>query len=275
MKLSYNIWSYNSFPLWLPSYPLDETLRRIAHIGYDAVEIGAGSPHAWPAYLNAKRRQEIVELVHELGIEISSLCPALGGGPGLNPPSAVKEEREAAAKYTLDLIDLAADLESRIVIWLGGWAMYGTPRDEAWDWARSALRRCIPRAEEKNVTLVIESTPTDSNLFESAEDAMRMKREADSPNVKLMFDTVHALYRQEPMQDYVKMMGKDLAHIHISDRNRLPPGSGGTDFRPLIRALQDVGYSGFLTQEVGFASRDQNPDETAIKGLEYLRSLLK
>jgi protein FrlC len=102
-----------------------------------------------------------------------------------------------------------------------------------------------------------------------------MMREANSPNVKLMFDTIHAMYRNEPMQDYVKVMGKDLAHIHVSDHRRLPPGAGGTDFRPLIEALKEVGYLGFLTQEVGFASRGVNPDADAVKGLEYMRSLLQ
>jgi hypothetical protein len=53
-------------------------------------------------------------------IVVSSLCPALGGGPGLNPCSALEEERTAAIKYYLDLIDLAADLECGIVIWLAG-----------------------------------------------------------------------------------------------------------------------------------------------------------
>ena len=31
------------------SYPLEETIRRIARIGYDAIEIGAAAPHAYPA----------------------------------------------------------------------------------------------------------------------------------------------------------------------------------------------------------------------------------
>jgi protein FrlC len=58
------------------------------------------------------------------------------------------------------------------------------------------------------VKLVIEPTPTDTNVIETADDAILMMREADSPNVKLMFDTIHAMYRNEPMQDYVKVMAK-------------------------------------------------------------------
>ena len=39
MKLSFNS--------WLPSYTLDETIKRPAATGYDAIEIGAAGQHAW------------------------------------------------------------------------------------------------------------------------------------------------------------------------------------------------------------------------------------
>ena len=49
MKLSLNRWVYSGFPCWVPSYPLEETIRRIARIGCDAIEIEAAAPHAYPA----------------------------------------------------------------------------------------------------------------------------------------------------------------------------------------------------------------------------------
>ena len=35
MKYAFNTWCYGSFPVWLPSYPLDEVIRRLARIGYE------------------------------------------------------------------------------------------------------------------------------------------------------------------------------------------------------------------------------------------------
>ena len=43
MKYAFNTWVYSSFPVWLPAYPLDEAIRRIAEIGYDGVEIGCSA----------------------------------------------------------------------------------------------------------------------------------------------------------------------------------------------------------------------------------------
>ena len=56
MKYSFNTWVYGSFPVWLPSYPLEEVIKRLAIIGYDGVEIGCAAPHAWPDFLNKERR---------------------------------------------------------------------------------------------------------------------------------------------------------------------------------------------------------------------------
>ena len=43
MKYAFNTWCYGSFPTWLPSYPLDEVVRRLAAIGYDGIEIGCAA----------------------------------------------------------------------------------------------------------------------------------------------------------------------------------------------------------------------------------------
>ena len=58
-KYAFNTWCYGSFPVWVPSYPLDEVIRRLARIGYDGIEIGCAAPHAWPAHLDAARRRVV------------------------------------------------------------------------------------------------------------------------------------------------------------------------------------------------------------------------
>ncbi len=57
--------------------------------------------------------------------------------------------------------------------------------------------------------MAVEPTPTDSNLIENADDAIELMRAVGAPNVKLMFDTIHVLYRNEVPTDYVYRMGKD------------------------------------------------------------------
>ena len=65
MKYSFNTWVYGSFPVWLPSYPLEEVIKRLAIIGYDGVEIGCAAPHAWPDFLNKERRAFLKKTLDE------------------------------------------------------------------------------------------------------------------------------------------------------------------------------------------------------------------
>ncbi|MEY9165693.1 sugar phosphate isomerase/epimerase [Sinorhizobium fredii] len=44
IKLAMHTWPYASNPTWLPAYTLEETIKRIKKIGYDAIEIGAAQP---------------------------------------------------------------------------------------------------------------------------------------------------------------------------------------------------------------------------------------
>src|SRR3569833_2215945 len=98
-KYSFNTWCYSSFPVWVPSYSLEETAKRIARAGYDGIEIGCAEPHAYPAHLSAERRKELRKIIEGEGLGVSSLLPAPGGGPGNNPASLLPEERDAAIAH--------------------------------------------------------------------------------------------------------------------------------------------------------------------------------
>lgn len=274
MKLAFNTWVYSSFPVWVPAYTIEDTIERIARIGYDAIEIGAASPHAYPDYLDAKRRREIKRVLDASKLGLASMLPAPGGGPGFNVASPLEAERKAAIHQYEKVIELCADLGGRTVIYVAGWQIFGTTRERAWEWTRAALRSIAPVAADRGVTLVIEPTSADSNLVDSCDDAIRLMREVDAPNVKLMFDTYHALYRNEVPTDYVLRMGKDLHHLHLADMNRAAPGDGRVDYVGLLQALRSVGYDGYLTMEIGYDKRAIEPDYIARRAFEYMKPLL-
>lgn len=273
MKYAFNIWSYSTFPVWVPAYPMEETIRRLSKIGYDGMEVGCAAPHAWPYYLNEERRKEIKGLLNKNNIKISSMLPAPGGGPGVNPASATIEERKWTVQHYKDIVDLAVDFDCPTILYLAGWFMFGTRQRDAWKYSLESLIEIAEYASTKNITIMIEPQAADSNLIESADDALNMMEDAGLPNIKLMFDIFHALYRDEVPTDYIYTMGKDLKHIHMSDYRRLAPGQGGMDFLPVMQALKDVGYDGYITMEIGFDSRMVHPDSVARLALEHLKGL--
>src|ERR1700740_474032 len=251
MKYALKTWTYSSYPAFLPAYPLDEAIRRLAAIGYDGVEIGCAAPHAWPPYLSNGRRREIRQLVKSCGLEVVSLLATPGGGPGLNPASPLVEEREATIKYYNEVIDLAADLGAGKVLYIAGWQIFGTSRQQAWDWSRDCLDRISSYAEAKNIVLVVEANAASTNLIETADDALELMRSVSRKNVKVMLDTLLIIYRNDIPASHVRVMRKDLVHGHVSDRDRLLPGEGGVDWLGFMQALLEAKFDGFVTMEIG------------------------
>ncbi len=274
MKFSYNTWSYSSFFVWVPSYTLDDTIKRLAGMGYEGIEIGAAAPHAYPPHLGAERRAQVKDLLDEHGIALSSMLPAPSGGPGNNPASPNVEERRATVEHYKELAELTALWGGKTLIYLPGWIIFGTSRRQAWKWSREVLTEVADAIAHTGVTLVIEPTSHDTNLCVGADDAIELMQDVDRPNVKLMFDTFHVFYSREVMSDYVYKMGADLKHIHLSDNDRLPPGSGHGDWHGLVDALLDVGYDGYMTMETGFHRRGVDPDQDARTAVEFLRPLV-
>jgi sugar phosphate isomerase/epimerase len=274
MKLSFNTWPYASFPVWLPAYPLEEVIKRLSRIGYEGIEIGAASPHAYPPTLTKERRKEIKRVLDHYGMKVSSMLPALSGGPGHNVASPIPEERRHTIEHLKEIAELCEQWECSTILYIPGWRVFGTSLEQAWEWSIEALSEVADAAANYGCTLVIEPTSFDSNIVDRCEDAIKMMKEVNKPNVKLMFDTFHALYRREPSTDYIYTMGKDLHHIHISDNDRLAPGQGRGDFVGVVEALKDIGFDGYLTMEIGFDRRDVEPDYVARQAYEYLKPLV-
>ena len=272
-KYSFNNWCYSSFPVWVPSYALEETIKRIARIGYDAIEIGCAAPHAWPAHLNKAKRAAIKTLMADQGIACSSMLPAPGGGPGNNPASLLPEERASAIAHYKEVVDLAHDLGAPRVIYVAGWRSFGVDADEARGWSLAALIDIGKYAAGKGIIVTVEPTSADSNLIDTAGHALALRRDSGLKNVSVMFDTYHAIYRNEVSSDYVYEMAPHLDHIHCADIDRSAPAEGIVDWHGVLQAARDINFKGYLTMEIAFAARRVEPDRSARSALTYLKSI--
>lgn len=273
MKLSFNTFTYSSFPNWLPAYPIDYVIKSLSSIGYDALELGCASPVAYPPYMTKKDRENIYKLLKENNIAVSSVLPTPGGACGNNVSSPIEAERKQAVQSYKDSIDLAYDLDSHICLYVAGWVIWGVDQDQAWQWSKDCLTEIAKYAKAKNVMIAIEPTPSDSNLIETPDDALKLMTDTNLDNVKVMFDTIHILYRKEIMTDYVEKMGNNLIHIHLSDIDRTPPGTC-TDFKSMIDALKKIDYKGYLTMEIALNGRGVDPNLNAKKAYDYMKSIM-
>ena len=272
MRLSFNSWVYCAFPAWLPLRSLDDVIARVADIGYDGIEIGGAAPHGFPDYLDHQRRREIVRQLERHQLQVSALCPALGGAPGYNPCSPEGAEREAHAIYMRALVQLASELACPSVIWLGGHRRYRQNPVEAWDLGVEALQECGSFAAENGVRLVVEPTPADSNVLEHAGDCLRLIEDAQV-DAGVMLDTFHVFHRRDDVREALSAAGDRLEYVHIADTDRDAPGTH-RDFGSVVAELDVLGYDGWLSLEIGFNRRDVDPDALARDGFVHMRKVL-
>lgn len=272
MKYSICSCIYDSIGTLLPCYSLEDTMRRLARIGYDAIEIVCAAPLAYPYYMNQTQRKQVNVWKKQYGIAVSSVMAQPGGGPGCNVAAINPIERAWAIQYIKDVIDLAYLWDCKRLAFVAGWYSFGTRRIDAWNNTLDTLKQVAAYALERGIDVCIEPTSSDSNIVDCPDDALLMMEQSGMPNVGIMFDTAHAIFRQEDPADYVYTAGKNLKHIHLTDDNRMPPGTDGYDYYPVMQALKDVGFDGYVTFETGFP-RSCGADSAARQALLHLKEI--
>lgn len=273
MKFAFHSGTFGSLSSWVNSYQLDESMRRIARAGYTDFELLCAAPHAWPDFLTDEDVQQINNWQKEYGVNIHSVEPVRDGAPGHNLATSCKEERDWSRKHLKQVIDLAHSLGAGTLSYCAGWVSPGSNAKEARKYALESLVEIGEYAKGKGVVICINPTITLSDVVDTASDALYLMEDSGLSNVKVMFDMELCFnYRLDP-GDVVRQCGEHLGHIQICDRDRQAPGSG-YDFYPVLQALKDIGYDGYITIEIG-NSRKMNPSSVARKSLLHLREVEK
>lgn len=124
------------------------------------------------------------------------------------------------------------------------------------------LRRVADHASAAGIRLGLElCNRYETNLLNTAGQALAMIDEIDRPNVVVHLDTYHMNIEETDMMRPVLECGDRLGYVHIGESHRGYLGSGQVDFGAFFRALVQVGYRGPITFE-SFSSAVLAPDLT-------------
>jgi sugar phosphate isomerase/epimerase len=189
----------------------------------------------------------------------------------------VSGPREAASDYLIALADFCSELGGSVMV-LGSPAQRMIPEGETRDLAAArfveAIRPAMERADSLGISLCLEPLPMpDTNFLHSLQEASEVIRLFEEGSARTIFDVKSACSEGIPLPDLIREYAPLIAHVHANDRNLRGPGFGDTDFLPVIRTLQDVGYSGYVSVEVFDYSPD--PETIATRSLSYLKSCLR
>lgn len=224
-------------------------IRRMAGMGFDGVEIAIRDPKLLAA-------DEVARIAAEANIEI----PAIGTGQaygeeGLSFTDPDPEVREAALRRIREHITFASKLKAKVILGLIRGSVPGeVGREEVLGWLMGALEICSMEAKKHSVELVIEPINRyETNLINTVDEALEVLKQLDRKGFSgvcgLLLDTFHMNIEEPSIRDSIIKAGDRIRHVHIADSNRWPPGYGHLDFDHIYRALNEIGYEGYISAE--------------------------
>src|SRR6476620_10516759 len=106
------------------------------------------------------------------------------------------------------------------------------------------------QADELGITLGLEvCNRYETNVINTAADALRLADDIGADNVLIHLDTYHMNIEEDDFVRPVLLVGDRLGYGHIGENHRGYLGSGHLDFAPFFRALDAIDYTGPITFE--------------------------
>jgi hydroxypyruvate isomerase len=175
---------------------------------------------------------------------------------GFNNP----KYHDRVIKATRNSIDACADFGFDKVITFTGMSE-GIPDDVGASNCVEGYKKIVGYAEKKGVTLCLEMLNTRDNSHpmkghpgyqgNHTEYCIDIIKRVGSPHLKLLFDIYHVQIMDGDIIRRIRQHKDDIAHIHTAGN----PGRGELDdhqeiaYRPIMEALVEVGYRGYVGQE--------------------------
>jgi D-psicose/D-tagatose/L-ribulose 3-epimerase len=256
-------------------WPWEKVCRFVAETGYEGIELAPFTFAPSVEELTAEDRQRIARVARDAGLEVVGLHWLLVSPKGLHINSPDPAVRQRTTEYLRSLIHFCADVGGRVMTFgspTQRWVAENTPQDQAREWTVAAFRAVMPEAAARGVMLCMEALPPpESNFVQNMAEAAQVMRAVDHPNFRLMLDVKSMCTEGRPLPEIIREFCPHVEHFHANDANRRGPGFGDTDFRPIAAALQECGYSHYVSVEVF----DYSPDpETIARGsLHTLREV--
>jgi sugar phosphate isomerase/epimerase len=124
-------------------------------------------------------------------------------------------------------------------------------RPQALAWLAEGLEELGERAAGYGAPLLYEPLNRyETNLFNRLGDTAEWLGTLRTRNVRLLADLFHMAIEEADMAVAVRSTGKAIGHVHFADSNRRAIGFGHTEVAPIVAALREVGYGGYLSAEI-------------------------
>ena len=258
-------------------WPFDKAFDFARKCGYTGIEFAPFTIEKNAFDIPAARRAEVRSQAEQAGLEVVGLHWLLAFTEGYYLTSPDADVRQKTGAYFSELARLCRDLGGSVLV-------LGSPQQrnllpnvshqQALQYAADVIQQAIPTMEECGVTLAVEPLgPAEGDFMLTANVGRQLIDLVGSPHCQLHLDVKAMSSEGEPIDDIIRRNADVLKHFHANDANRRGPGMGDIDFIPILQALKDVDYQGWVSVEVF----DYEPGVETLAGdsISYLKQCLQ
>lgn len=257
----------------LKSFAAASTLGLSAHAAERVVKNGRIKQSVVPWCFNPMPVLELAQHAAALGLASVELCDpkiwpqlkelgltcAIAGSHGFAKGFAQREQWSECHTILRERIEQAAAFGTTRVITFSGFRK-GLSDEEGIKNMVAGLKEIVGFAEEKKVTLCIEmlNSRVDVQMkghpdyfCDSMERTIEICRQIGSERCKVLFDLYHVQIMHGDVIARIKQHKDYIAHVHtagVPGRNEIDE-TQELNYPALMRALLEIGYTGFVGQE--------------------------
>jgi len=263
MKFGASVWPFK----W--DTPYDAGIRRIAKLGFQAIELIAWDREALDSYYTPATIKHLRGLLADEGLQLSEFVST---PPGMASPD--KSARDAAVEHFKRAAEVAVELGTGLINAVASFPfdipaphitvlphvqIFQVDYPAGLDWQQNwidyvdVLKRCCAICEDAGLKLALEPHP--HRYMTSAASMLRLIEHVQSPALGMNLDPSHLFPLGELSHAVVYQLRDRILHCHFSDNDGLTnvhwrPGKGKIDWEALIRALREVDYDGVISIEL-------------------------
>jgi D-psicose/D-tagatose/L-ribulose 3-epimerase len=280
MRFGINTFLFTS-PFTDKSTPL---FKRFKQWGFDTVELAIEDPaHINPAHVKRE--------LDRYGLVCGSVCACMGPDRDLR---GTPKQQATGLAYMKTLLDQMVVMDCPSLI---GPEYSAVGRADAvppaeykkqWKTVVRHLKTLCKYAEKRGRLVCLEPLNRfETDFINTCDQGLKMLKDVGSPALKLHLDTFHMNIEEKDQAAAIRKAGKALGHFHACGSDRGTPGNDHIDWKPIARALKDIGYRRDVviesfTTDVKVIARaaaiwrriEPTQDEIAVKGLKFLKKTL-
>lgn len=224
-----------------------ETAKKVANIGFDILEIGAGH------LLNMSDTElgDLKAISKDLGLTITS---NIGPSKDKDVASADAQTRESGIQFLSDIMTAMDKIDSRALVGVQYtyWPNDFTDLNKSAIWARGveSVKTLGKVAEMYNIDMCLEVVNRfETHIMNTCEEAIAFCNEVDNKNVKILLDTYHMNMEEDSIPEAIRLAGTMLGHLHVGEGNRKLPGEGSLPWKEIGKALKDIHFNKGVVME--------------------------